>query len=58
MNSLKITYLDKILHEMNGLITNIYLLSDFMLSKVKPDKGNNRTNLRNIYESSNKRGNE
>ena len=39
MNSLKITYLDKILHEMNGSINNIYFLSNFMLNKAKLDKG-------------------
>ena len=54
MNSLKITYLDKILHEMNGSINNIYLLSDFMLSKAKLDKGDDKEGLRNIYEATKK----
>ncbi len=54
MNSLKVTYLDKILHEMNGSITNIYLLSDLMLSKVKLDNGDDKENLKNIYEATKK----
>ncbi len=56
MNNLEITYLDKILHEINGSVTNIHLLSDLMLSKVKLNKKNGIENLRNIYESSNKLG--
>ena len=47
MNSLKITYLDKILHEMNGSINNIYFLSNFMLNKAKLDKGEDKEGLRN-----------
>ena len=54
MNSLKITYLDKILHEMNGSINNIYFLSNFMLNKAKLDKGDDKEGLRNIYEATKK----
>lgn len=56
MNNLEITYLDKILHEINGSVTSIHLLSDLMLNKVKPNKESGIENLRNIYESSNKLG--
>ena len=56
MNRLAVTYLEKMLHEMNGPITTIYLLSDLLLSNsnVKLDKRNNRENLRNIYEAAKK----
>jgi signal transduction histidine kinase len=56
MNRLAVTYFEKMLHEMNGPITTIYLLSDLMLSNsnVKLDKRNNRENLRSIYEAAKK----
>ena len=56
MNRLAVTYFEKMLHEMNGPITTIYLLSDLMLSNsnVKLDKINNRENLRNIYAAAKK----
>ena len=55
MNEIKLTYLEKIIHEMNGQVNTIYVLSDILsqegslLSKI-----NNHENLKLICDASQK----
>lgn len=50
MNDFKLTYLDKVIHELNNSINAIYLLSDVMLNKANLSE-DNKENLSHIYYS-------
>ena len=55
MEQIKLTYLDKIVHEMNGSIQAIYLISDIMLDgKLQFSEVDLRENLQHIFEASKK----
>jgi two-component system sensor histidine kinase ResE len=55
MEQIKLTYLDKIVHEMNASIQAIYLLSDIMLDgKLQFSEIDLQENLQHIFEASKK----
>ena len=55
MEQIKLTYLDKIVHEMNASIQAIYLLSDIMLDgKLQFSEVDLQENLQHIFEASKK----
>jgi signal transduction histidine kinase len=57
MSNIKFTYLDKIIHEMNGQIHNIASLSDLMLDgKIQLRESQNKENLEYINNAAAKLG--